>query len=66
VAQSFLDRTGEGWQAPEADYRQASLDQVRAHLGGEQTAEAYARGLALSFEDALDLASARSFPPQAG
>ncbi len=56
VAQAFLDRTGEPWQDPEASYRQESLDQARAHLGHEQTAEAYAGGLALSFDDALDLA----------
>jgi predicted ATPase/class 3 adenylate cyclase len=56
VAQAILDRTGEAWQHPEADYRRDSLDQAQAHLGHEQADEAYARGLALSFEDALDLA----------
>jgi predicted ATPase/class 3 adenylate cyclase len=66
VAQAFLDRTGEPWQEPEASYRQQSLDQAKANLGHEQTEAAYARGLALSFEDALDLASGRSFPPRAG
>ena len=30
--------------------------QIRAHLGDEQVEEACARGLALSFDDALDLA----------
>jgi tetratricopeptide (TPR) repeat protein len=51
VAQALLDRTGEPWQEPEASYRLESLDQVRAH----HDLEAYARGLALSFDDALDL-----------
>jgi predicted ATPase/class 3 adenylate cyclase/DNA-binding SARP family transcriptional activator len=57
VAQAFLDRKGEPWQDPEARYRQESLDQTRAHLGQEQTGQAYARGLALSFDDALRLVS---------
>jgi predicted ATPase/class 3 adenylate cyclase len=52
VAQAFLDRTGEPWQEPEARYRQESLDEVRAHH--DLVEEAYARGLALSFNDALD------------
>jgi predicted ATPase/class 3 adenylate cyclase len=56
VAQAFLDRTGVPWQDPEVRYRRESLDQARAHLGHEQADEAYARGLALSFEAALDLA----------
>jgi len=56
AAQAFLDRTGEIWQQPEARYRQVNLDRIRAHLGDEQIDGAYARGLALSFEDALDLA----------
>jgi len=54
VAQADLDRTGVSWQNPEARYRQESLDQAQAHLGHEQADEAYARGLALSFDDALD------------
>ncbi len=56
VAQAVLNRTGEAWQDPEADYLRDSLDQARAQLGHEQADEAYARGLALSFDDALDLA----------
>jgi tetratricopeptide (TPR) repeat protein len=62
IAQSFVDRIGEPWQDPEADYRRETLDQARAHLGHEQAEAAYARGLALSFEDALDLASGRLAP----
>jgi tetratricopeptide (TPR) repeat protein len=53
VAQAFLDRTGEPWQEPEASYRRDSLDQVRAHH--DLAEQAYAGGLALSFDDALDL-----------
>ena len=59
VAQAFLDRTGEPWQDPEAHYRRDSLEQVRAHLRHEQFAEVYARGLALSADDALHLSSRR-------
>jgi hypothetical protein len=36
---------------------------AQANLGHEQTGDAYARGLALSFEDAIDLAAGRSSPP---
>jgi tetratricopeptide (TPR) repeat protein len=56
AAQAFLDQTGEIWQQPEARYRRENLDQIRAHLGDEQAKEACARGLALSFDDALALA----------
>jgi predicted ATPase/class 3 adenylate cyclase/Tfp pilus assembly protein PilF len=58
VAQAFLDRTGEPWQEPEARYRLDSLDQVRARFGDEQLKRAYAKGLALSLDEALDLAPA--------
>jgi hypothetical protein len=60
VAQAFLDPTGLPWQELEARYRRDSLDQVRAHLGEEQFERAHAKGMALSFDDALDLASGRS------
>jgi hypothetical protein len=62
VAQALLDRTGVSWQDPEARYRQESLDQAQANLGHEQAGDAYARGLALSFEDALNLAAGRLSP----
>ena len=48
VAQAFLDRTGQPWQELEARYRQASLDQIRAHLSHEQFERAYVTGTALS------------------
>ena len=56
VAQAFIDRTGSPWQEFDARYRQDSVDQARAHLGDEQLERAYAQGMALSLEKALDLA----------
>jgi tetratricopeptide (TPR) repeat protein len=56
VAQAFEDRTGNPWQELTARDRQESLDQARAHLGDEQLERAYAQGMALSLEKALDLA----------
>ena len=56
VAQAFLDRTGNPWQELEARYRRDSLAQARAHLGDEQLEQAYAQGMALSPDQALDLA----------
>ena len=57
VAQAGLDRTGEPWQEPEGLYRRESLTQVHAHLGAEQAGQCYARGLAMSSDEILDLAS---------
>ena len=57
MAQAALDRTGESRQEPEARYRGASLAQVRAHLGEEQSERDYARGMALSYDEIPDLAS---------
>ena len=65
AAQALLDRTGNPWQesAPlEARNRRDSLDQVRAHLGDEQLERAYAQGMALSLEKALDLALPKAGP----
>jgi predicted ATPase len=56
VAQALLDRTGNPWQQPDARDRRDSLDQARAHLGDEQLERAYAQGMALSLDKALDLA----------
>ena len=56
VAQAALDRTGEPWQEPEARYRRESLAQIRVHLGEEQPERDYARGMALSSSEVLDLA----------
>jgi predicted ATPase/class 3 adenylate cyclase len=59
VAQALLDRTGEPWQEPEAGYRRESLDVLRSRLGDEQANRAYAAGLALSLDQALDQALGR-------
>jgi hypothetical protein len=56
IAQGALDQTGEPWQEPEARYRRESLAQVRTHLGAEQSERDYARGMALSPGEILDLA----------
>jgi predicted ATPase/DNA-binding XRE family transcriptional regulator len=55
-AQAIFDRAGIDWREPEASSRQDSLDQARAHLGDEQLERAYAQGMTLSIENALDLA----------
>ena len=57
IAQAALDRTGEPWQEPEVRYRRESLAQVRAHVGATQFERDYARGMALSSDAILDLAS---------
>jgi predicted ATPase/class 3 adenylate cyclase len=62
AAQAFLDRTGNPWQGLDARDRQDSLDQARAHLGDEQLERAYAQGMALSLEKAVDLALRGSGP----
>ena len=59
VAQAFVDRMGSPWQELDARYRQDSLDQARARLGEEQLERAYANGMALSLDEALDLALRR-------
>ena len=56
VAQAALDRSGEAWQEPEARYRRECLAQIRVHLGEEQPERDYARGMALSSSEVLDLA----------
>jgi tetratricopeptide (TPR) repeat protein len=56
IAQAALDRTGEPWQEPEVRYRRQSLAQVRAHVGAAQFERDYARGMALSSSEVLDLA----------
>jgi tetratricopeptide (TPR) repeat protein len=59
VAQAFLDGTGEPWQDPEAGYRLDSVRQVRTCLGEEEFERAYAHGMTLSLDQALDLALGR-------
>ena len=62
VAQAFQDRTGSSWQEFATRDRRDSLDQARTHLGDEQLERAYATGLALSLEKALDLALGKAGP----
>ena len=62
AAQAFLDPTGGRWGVPEKK-RRGNLDRLRARLGGEQFERAYARGMALSLEQALDMALRKSPGP---
>jgi predicted ATPase/class 3 adenylate cyclase len=62
AAQAFLDRTGNPWQELPVRDRRDSLDQARAHLGDEQLERAYAQGIALSLDKALDLALPKADP----
>ena len=54
--QAFQDRAGIPWDEFDARQRQDSLAQARARMGDEQLERAYAQGLTLSLEKALDLA----------
>ena len=58
AAEAFLSRTGLPWEELEAGYRRDSLERLRAQLGQEPFEQAHARGMALSADEALDLASA--------
>jgi predicted ATPase/class 3 adenylate cyclase len=62
VAQAFLERAGQRWQELEARYRRDSIDQVRAHLGQERLERALVTGMALSSDEAFDLASGKALP----
>jgi len=55
-AQAFSDRMGGPWQDPEYQYREDSIAAVRRRLGHAPFDQAYADGLALSFDDAIALA----------
>jgi predicted ATPase/class 3 adenylate cyclase len=56
TAQVFFDRLGGPWQDPEGRYREDSIAAVRRRLGPAPFDQAYAHGLALSFDDAIALA----------
>jgi hypothetical protein len=62
AAQALLDQTGVPWDLLDARDRQESLDQAGAALGDEQFQRAYARGMALSFDQAIDLALGQALP----
>ena len=61
AAQACQDRTGNPWPELAARDRD-SLDQARAQLGDEQLERAYAQGMALSLDKALDLALPKAGP----
>ena len=61
AAQALLDQTGTPWD-PSDRYRQEGLDQARGALGDEQFQRAYARGMTLSFDQAIDLALGQVLP----
>ena len=44
------------WETFDARHRQESLDQAGAALGDEQFQQAYARGIALSFDQTISFA----------
>jgi hypothetical protein len=62
AAQALLDQTAVPWEPFDARYRQESLDQADAALGDEQFHRAYTRGMALSFDQAIDLALGQVLP----
>ncbi len=62
AAQALRDRTGIPWEEFDARYRRDSLDQARARLGDEQLERAYAQGMALSLDQAVDLSLRRPDP----
>jgi DNA-binding CsgD family transcriptional regulator len=57
--QAFQDWAGSPWDDFDARCWQDSLAQARARMGDEQLERAYAQGMALSLEKALDLAFSR-------
>ena len=59
AAQATVDRIGEPWQDPEASYRRESLEALRTRIGAERLERAYADGMALGADGALDLALGR-------
>jgi predicted ATPase/class 3 adenylate cyclase len=61
-AQAFLDSTGQPWEDLEAGYRLDSLGEIRAQLGQERSELAYAEGMGLNYEQALDVVSQKAVP----
>jgi hypothetical protein len=62
AAQAFFDPVSTQWHELSVRWHRDSLVQARAHLGDEQLERAYAQGMALSPERALDLALPRAGP----
>jgi len=59
---ALMDQIGARWNPFDSRRRQESLDQARAALGDKQIQQAYTRGRALSFDQAIDLALRESLP----
>jgi hypothetical protein len=59
---ALADQIGARSNPFDARFCQESLDQARAALGDEQLQQAYARGKALSFDQAIGLALGESLP----
>jgi hypothetical protein len=57
---ALMDQIGYSWEPFDARRRQESLDLARAALGDQQLQQAYARGKALTFDQATDLALGRA------
>ena len=62
AAQAFQDQTSIPWQESDARRRRDSLGQARAHLSDEQLERAYAQGMALNPEKAINLALRKAGP----
>jgi predicted ATPase/class 3 adenylate cyclase len=62
AAQAFFDPVSTQWHELSVRWHRDSLAQALAHLGDEQLERAYAQGMALSPEKALDLALPRAGP----
>jgi predicted ATPase/class 3 adenylate cyclase len=56
VAQAFLGGVGDQWLEPEAGYCRDSIGQIRAQFGDDRFELAHAEGVALGFDDAVDVA----------
>ena len=56
VAQAMRDQTGLRWEPFDARYRQQSLDLISEALGRDQLQRAYAAGMALNYDRAIELA----------
>jgi predicted ATPase len=62
AAQTLIDQVGYRWDPADARRRQESLDQATAALGDQQLQQAYARGQALSVDQATGLALGENLP----
>jgi len=60
AAQAFVDQIAEPWQVLEERYRRDSLRKIRTSFGEEQSGRAYAKGMTLTLDEALDLALGRT------